>query len=72
MLAQFAIAFIIATPIAYCIVDKWLEQFTHKTPIYWWVFLLGAMIVLFIAIPTVSMQSYRAATTNPVSALKNE
>lgn len=72
MLAQFAIAFIIATPIAYWIVDKWLEQFTNKTPIYWWVFLLGALIVAFIAILTVSMQSYRAATTNPVSALKNE
>ncbi len=72
MLAQFAIAFIIATPIAYCIVDKWLVQFTHKTPIYWWIFLVGALIVLFIAILTVSMQSYRAATTNPVSALKNE
>ena len=72
MLAQFAIAFIIATPIAYCIVDKWLVQFTHKTPIYWWIFLVGALIVLFIAILTVSMQSYRAAITNPVSALKNE
>lgn len=72
MLAQFTIAFITATPIAYWIVDKWLEQFTHKTPIYWWIFLLGALIVSSIAILTVNMQSYRAATTNPVSALKNE
>lgn len=72
MLKQFVIAFIIATPIAYFIVEKWLEQFTHKTPIYWWIFLLGALAVLAVTILTVSMQSYRAASTNPVKALKNE
>ncbi|PXV68035.1 putative ABC transport system permease protein [Dysgonomonas alginatilytica] len=72
MLTQFVTAFIIAVPIAHYIVSKWLEQFAYKTPIYWWVFLLGALIVLLITILTVSVQSYRAATANPIGALKNE
>lgn len=72
MLTQFIIAFVIATPTAYYIVDKWLEQFAYKTPIYWWIFLLGALIVLLITILTVSIQSYRAAKANPIGALKDE
>ncbi|MBD8349677.1 ABC transporter permease [Dysgonomonas sp. HGC4] len=72
MLTQFVIAFVIAMPIAYYIVSKWLEQFAYKTPIYWWVFLLGALIVLLITVLTVSVQSYRAASSNPIGALKNE
>lgn len=72
MLTQFVIAFIIAVPIAYYILNKWLEQFVYKTPIHGWVFLLGAARVLLITVLTVSVQSYRAATTNPIDALKNE
>lgn len=72
ILYQFILAFTLAIPIAYYIIDQWLEQFAFKTPVYWWVFLLGAAIVLLITIITVSVQSYKAATTNPISALKNE
>lgn len=72
ILAQFILAFILAVPIAYYIVDKWLEQFAFKTPIYWWVFLVGAAIIFLITIITVSIQSYRAAIANPIFALKDE
>ncbi|MBK5721338.1 ABC transporter permease [Dysgonomonas sp. Marseille-P4677] len=72
ILSQFILAFILAVPIAYYIVDKWLEQFAFKTPVYWWVFLLGAAIIFVITVITVSVQSYRAATANPIFALKDE
>lgn len=72
MLTQFVVAFVISTPIAYYIVGKWLEQFPYKVPVYWWVFLLGALVVLLITVFTVSVQSYRAATANPIGALKEE
>ena len=71
VLIQLLIAFIIAVPLAYFIVHKWLENFAYKTPVYWWVFLLGGLIVLLITLLTVSVQSYRAATQNPTTALNS-
>lgn len=67
-----AIAFIIATPIAYWAMHKWLENFAYKTDISWWIFLLSGLIALGIALLTVSWQSWRAATRNPVEALRYE
>jgi putative ABC transport system permease protein len=72
VLIQLGIAFIIAVPVAYFIVQKWLESFAYKTPVYWWVFLLGGMIILLITVITVSAQSYKAAKRNPTRALNSE
>jgi putative ABC transport system permease protein len=72
VLIQMAVAFAVATPSAYFIVRKWLENFACKTPIYWWIFMLGGLIVLIITLLTVSLQSYRAAKTNPVKTLNSE
>lgn len=66
------LAFITACPIAYYIMNKWLENFAYKTSLSWWVFGLAGFIVLFIAIATVSWQSWRAANRNPVEALRYE
>ena len=66
------ICFAIAVPIAYYAVSKWLESFAYRTPLYWWVFLLGGIAVLLITVITISWQSWRAATANPVNALKND
>ncbi|MDR2848624.1 MAG: ABC transporter permease [Bacteroidales bacterium] len=63
------ICFVIACPIAYVVVTRWLEKFAYKIPIYWWVFLLGGIIVLLVTVVTVMAQSYKAATTNPTKAL---
>ncbi|PIF02543.1 MAG: hypothetical protein CR987_01165, partial [Draconibacterium sp.] len=66
------IAFIIATPIAYYAMTKWLESFAYKTALSWWIFALAGVAALLIALLTVSWQSYRAASRNPVEALRYE
>ncbi|MCL2598260.1 MAG: FtsX-like permease family protein, partial [Paludibacter sp.] len=66
------ICFLIACPITYYAISKWLENFAYKTPMYWWVFLLGGAIVLLITLFTVSAQSYQAAVKNPTKALNLE
>lgn len=66
------IAFIIATPIAYYAMSKWLENFAYKTALSWWIFALAGLSALVIALLTVSWQSYRAASRNPVEALRYE
>jgi putative ABC transport system permease protein len=67
-----AIAFVIATPIAYYAMNKWLESFAYKTTLSWWIFALAGLLALGIALLTVSWQSWRAATRNPVEALRYE
>ncbi|WP_320020033.1 ABC transporter permease [Labilibaculum manganireducens] len=67
-----AIAFVIACPIAWYAIDKWLENFAYKTDISWWIFALAGLIVVVIALLTVSFQSWRAATRNPVESLRYE
>ncbi|TGV03414.1 FtsX-like permease family protein [Flavivirga rizhaonensis] len=66
------IAFIIACPIAYYAMSKWLENFAYKTSLSWWVFALAGVFMLVIALLTVSWQSYRAASRNPVESLRDE
>jgi putative ABC transport system permease protein len=67
-----AIAFIIATPISWFAMHKWLEDFAYKTNLSWWIFALAGVLALGIALLTVSWQSWRAATRNPVEALRYE
>jgi putative ABC transport system permease protein len=66
------IAFIIATPISWYIMSKWLESYAYKTELSWWVFALAGSVALGIALITVSWQSWKAATRNPVEALRYE
>jgi putative ABC transport system permease protein len=65
-------AFVIATPIAWFAMHKWLENFAYKTTLSWWIFVLAGLLALGIALLTVSWQSWRAATRNPVEALRYE
>ncbi len=67
-----AIAFVIACPVAWYIMHKWLQNFAYKTELSWWIFGLSGIIALGIAILTVSLQTWRAATRNPVDALRYE
>ncbi len=66
------VSFILATPLSYFAMRKWLENFAYKTQIDWWVFLLSAAITLVIALITVSWQTFKAARRNPVDALRYE
>ncbi len=67
-----AVAFVVATPISWYILTKWLENFAYKTELSWWIFVLAGLLALGIALLTVSWQSWRAATRNPVEALRYE
>jgi len=66
------IAFVVATPISWLAMDKWLESFAYKTELSWWIFALSGLLALGIALLTVSWQSWKAATRNPVEALRYE
>ncbi|MCQ6956882.1 ABC transporter permease [Mucilaginibacter aquariorum] len=66
------IAILIASPIAWFAMDKWLQDFAYKITINWWVFLLAGGGAALIAFATVSIQSIKAALTNPVKSLRSE
>ena len=66
------ISAIIAIPVAYLAMHKWLESFAYKTELSWWIFALAGLLSLGIALLTVSWQSWKAATRNPVEALRYE
>jgi putative ABC transport system permease protein len=66
------VAFIIACPIAWYAMSNWLKNFAFKTSLSWWIFAMAGLVILGIAMLTVSWQSWRAATRNPVEALRYE
>ncbi len=66
------IAYVIACPIAWYAMNKWLENFAYKTGLSWWIFALAGILALGFALLTVSWQSWRAATRNPVESLRYE
>ncbi len=68
----FLISFIIATPAAWYIGNRWLTNFAYRTPLYLWIFLLAGLVAILIILATVSWQSLRAATRNPVESLRYE
>ncbi len=66
------LSFVIAVPIAYLSMMKWLESFVYKTDLSWWLFTLAGVIAVSIALLTVSVQSWKASRRNPVEALRYE
>jgi putative ABC transport system permease protein len=67
-----ALAFIIAIPLVYFIIQRWLQDFAHKTTLDWWIFALAGLFVLLLSLFSVSWMTWRAATANPVDSLKGE
>jgi putative ABC transport system permease protein len=67
-----AMAFVVAAPVAWYAMFKWLENFAYKTSLSWWIFGLSGILALAIVLLTVSWQSWLAATRNPVEALRYE
>jgi putative ABC transport system permease protein len=63
---------VIASPIAYFVMNKWLQDFVYRTHIQWWSFVLAGGLAILIAFLTVSYQSVEAAMSNPVKSLKSE
>jgi len=67
-----AVAFIIATPLAYFAMSRWLESFAYRTELSWWVFAISGLLTVIIVLSTVSWVTYRAARRNPVESLRYE
>lgn len=72
LLKLVVIAILIATPIAWLAMGKWLQDFAYRTSIGWWIFALSGIIALTIAFITVSVQAIKAAMANPVKSLRTE
>jgi ABC-type antimicrobial peptide transport system permease subunit len=66
------IAYLIAVPLAWWATSKWLEEFSYRTPISWWVFIISGVLMLSAALATLSIQIIRAALANPVKSLRTE
>jgi putative ABC transport system permease protein len=67
-----AIAFLIATPLAWYFMNKWLQNFAFKIELSWWLFLAGGVASIVIALASVSFQAIKAAVANPVKSLRTE
>lgn len=66
------IAFIIATPVSWYLMHQWLQDFAYRTTMSWWIFALGGLLTILIALLTVSFQAIKAAVANPVESLRTE
>jgi putative ABC transport system permease protein len=66
------IAFIAAVPVSNTIMNKWLENFTYKTSQSIWIYIISGILIITVVLVTVSFQSWRAASRNPVEALRYE
>ncbi len=66
------IASVIAIPLTWWGMHKWLENFAYQTPVSWWVFALSILLMMVIALLTLSIQTIRAANANPVDSLRTE
>jgi putative ABC transport system permease protein len=66
------IAIVIATPIAWWSMSKWLQGFNYRITISWWMFAIAGLLAVIIALATVGYQAMKAAVSNPVKSLKTE
>jgi ABC-type antimicrobial peptide transport system permease subunit len=67
-----AIAFVIASPIAWYFMNNWLQDYVYRIDISWWIYAAGVFIAMIIALMTVSFQAIKAAIANPVKSLRAE
>ena len=66
------ISIVIASPVAYLLMSKWLREFAYRIRIEWWIFVVSGIVALIIALLTVSFQAIKAAVANPVKSLRSE
>lgn len=66
------LAFVIATPLAWIGMHKWLENFAYRTSISWWIFLVSGCVMIAFAMITLGFQTIKAALANPVKSLRTE
>ncbi len=66
------IAIVVALPIAWYAMNRWLQDFAYRIDLSWWTFALAGLVAVSIALLTVSFQSVKAALMNPVKSLRSE
>jgi ABC-type antimicrobial peptide transport system permease subunit len=66
------IAFIIASPVAWYFMNQWLQDYVYRINISWWIFIVGGLSAIIIALITVSFKAIKAALANPVKSLRSE
>jgi putative ABC transport system permease protein len=66
------LAFVVSAPIAWWLIEGWLNGFAYRIPVYWWIFAIAGLLAVLIAVLTVSFQAIRAALVNPVNSLRSE
>ncbi|MCG8374078.1 MAG: ABC transporter permease, partial [Balneolales bacterium] len=66
------LGFLVASPIAWYLMNEWLQDYAYKIEISPWIFVLSGLVAIVIAFATISFQSIKAALSNPVESLKNE
>ncbi|MDR1602745.1 MAG: ABC transporter permease [Tannerella sp.] len=66
------LCFVLAAPAAWYAVDRWLENFAYRTPMYWWIYLAAFAVIFVLTVATVTFQNWRAANANPVESIKGE
>nr|WP_297919802.1 hypothetical protein [uncultured Allomuricauda sp.] len=66
------IAGLVATPVAWYLMEQWLQGYIYRTQIRWWVFALSIGSVMAITLLTISYQTLKAATANPIRSLRTE
>ena len=64
--------FVVATPVAYYGVKRWLENFAYRTPIHSWIFLAALIVVLSVVVAIITLRCYKTATDNPIKSIKTE
>jgi putative ABC transport system permease protein len=66
------VSIVVATPIAWYLMENWMEDFQYRVGIEWWVFVVASVLALTVAFLTVSFQAIKAALVNPVKSLRSE
>jgi putative ABC transport system permease protein len=66
------IAFFIAAPAGFYVVDRWLQNFAYRTSIHWWMFVLAGFVIIVLALSIISYHVIKAAKSNPVKSLRME
>jgi putative ABC transport system permease protein len=66
------ISLVVASPVAWYFMNKWLESFAYRIDISWWMFAVAAVLAVLLALLTVSFQTVKAALSNPVQNLRAE
>jgi putative ABC transport system permease protein len=66
------VSIVIASPVAWWLMNKWLQDFAYRIYISWWIFPLAGAVAVFVALATISFQAVKAAVANPVNSLKRQ